>query len=1021
MPGPQKKEKQKPVKFFGMGESLPHPLGFGLPDPAKLSLREQYIANEEHKKTPAWKRQTEGVVSGLLGDSLLGYDPTDPYNPLDPETAKGMALGELAPMSKVLGLGKVLGPALAMMPFPYGKRLAHATKYEGEFRNLVNQGIDMNRNQPADVLGWMTHLTTESNPMYSQSFGGPSLLATLKTNNYVDLNNLTPDDIARIYGQLSPTQKRYLKESVRENVKAQARFEPDPLLRRGKPGSENFDPKQAKLLSEGEARSFVEQIPQSRMENTGIEAFRYHDLGDATRPAIAVTKPDIVHGAYTSKPLGGKRRADTMEGRRVWEVSPSGEAQLSDIAPISEIKPDYPFIHNPKTKPFHDEFEGNILSPSSSQKVEDRFTNKGHAGGTHGARIVTSQKTGEDYVFKPQSIPFLNLSEYISTKLANLVNKVTPVAKLTQGGTVQRYAGDFPTIRELGTHEDFILQHPDLIPQIQREHVVDWLIGNHDAHGGNFLFDEANNRLIPMDKGQAFKYYDDDILSSNYHPNQKFGESEPIYNALLRLAREGKVKLDPQVYYDAAKEANKAITSIPKVMREYANMRFGPVAAERFLAKFEDRKKSLGSSFMTLLHDEGLPSSSASKKPVPSSPYNSPADWKSITDIPNLAKTDAAMKQAFEDNGINQVGDIYYASVNELKELGAKAGISWEAHSTPASMSDSLADYYNKLYGAAPKTKVPGKVEDVFAQYGVKSTSDITHLANPEIEDVAKDLGLPFEGDHDQMAKKLKDKFDAAHSQPVKSLPSTSEEINKIFDDFNISSEKDLELASGQTIENLAAAIGLPPKDTWGLMEKDLKAIFNKNQKTFSYLKEKPQGAKASPFINAGVSVSSDIFSLGAKKLLKLADDLGIDHQALAGQPISKLHDKLLDAYDSMGLDELKKVHANSGSQFNKELENRAFTPGKVKPTKVPSSEPPTKQMAEKGKGWGTLTNPFDSENQEKVLGLADKFGLNWNKYPNYYELGKAVLAMQKAKKHHVPNWLSKPYGFDTKPAKIIK
>ena len=69
------------------------------------------------------------------------------------------------------------------------------------------------------------------------------------------------------------------------------------------------------------------------------------------------------------------------------------------------------------------------------------------------------------------------------------------------------------------------------IEQLQREHIIDWLISNHDGHMKQFLRTQ-DNRLVGIDKGQLFKFLGDDELSIMYHPNKTFGESEPFYNAL---------------------------------------------------------------------------------------------------------------------------------------------------------------------------------------------------------------------------------------------------------------------------------------------------------------------------------------------------------------------------------------------------------------------------------------------------------------------------------------------------------
>jgi hypothetical protein len=73
--------------------------------------------------------------------------------------------------------------------------------------------------------------------------------------------------------------------------------------------------------------------------------------------------------------------------------------------------------------------------------------------------------------------------------------------------------------------------------QLAQAHVLDWLMANHDAHGGNFLITPDEKGLIPVDKGQAFKFIGDDMLDVGYHPN----EHEPVYNKLWKLVQSQKL------------------------------------------------------------------------------------------------------------------------------------------------------------------------------------------------------------------------------------------------------------------------------------------------------------------------------------------------------------------------------------------------------------------------------------------------------------------------------------------------
>ena len=84
---------------------------------------------------------------------------------------------------------------------------------------------------------------------------------------------------------------------------------------------------------------------------------------------------------------------------------------------------------------------------------------------------------------------------------------------------------------------------PDDQMTVQKNHVLDWLIGNHDAHVGNWIR-TGDGKLVSIDKGQAVKYFGHDRLDPHFHPNYA---REPIYNQLFRDHAKGHGQLhDPR-------------------------------------------------------------------------------------------------------------------------------------------------------------------------------------------------------------------------------------------------------------------------------------------------------------------------------------------------------------------------------------------------------------------------------------------------------------------------------------------
>lgn len=145
------------------------------------------------------------------------------------------------------------------------------------------------------------------------------------------------------------------------------------------------------------------------------------------------------------------------------------------------------------------------------------------------------------------------------------------------------------------------------IEQLQREHVVDWLIANHDAHPKQFL--RLNDgRLLGIDKGEAMRYMGSDRLSMDFFPNKQSEigwdgpKAEPIYNRLYRAAKAGEIELDPRITLSAIERVEQLDDETylswwrPYVQGRFAN----PEAQEAFLGLILSRKASLRGDFEKL-------------------------------------------------------------------------------------------------------------------------------------------------------------------------------------------------------------------------------------------------------------------------------------------------------------------------------------------------------------------------------------------------------------------------------------
>ena len=83
-----------------------------------------------------------------------------------------------------------------------------------------------------------------------------------------------------------------------------------------------------------------------------------------------------------------------------------------------------------------------------------------------------------------------------------------------------------------------------LKPQILREHTVDWLIGNFDTKGENFVID-TDGHIRGIDKEQAFSFLEAEgaqHMSRTYQPNP----NNTLYNVMFSEFAAGRMELDLQ-------------------------------------------------------------------------------------------------------------------------------------------------------------------------------------------------------------------------------------------------------------------------------------------------------------------------------------------------------------------------------------------------------------------------------------------------------------------------------------------
>lgn len=199
---------------------------------------------------------------------------------------------------------------------------------------------------------------------------------------------------------------------------------------------------------------------------------------------------------------------------------------------------------------------GEIAEETFSKLKEMKNMGDGsHLGGA-GKKDIYSDNYGRQYIFKPSVSKSGNKELFrafvqqvvskIASRILNYGDHVPVHIDTTSDGMVGSVQPLIPGV--IGNLKDINWRTltPEQIQNIQREHVLDWAVGNFDSHAGNFILVERG-QVLGVDKEQAFRYTNDTNslrMSIDYHPNDQYGEWEPIYNDIYRDYAEAKIDLD---------------------------------------------------------------------------------------------------------------------------------------------------------------------------------------------------------------------------------------------------------------------------------------------------------------------------------------------------------------------------------------------------------------------------------------------------------------------------------------------
>lgn len=163
--------------------------------------------------------------------------------------------------------------------------------------------------------------------------------------------------------------------------------------------------------------------------------------------------------------------------------------------------------------------------------------------GSHDAQVHTDDG-GDRWLVKP-GMPFSPHLDYGTAQIQNAAGLPTPEMHIVDvdgaSASAQRMYDSYDAFS--GRFDPARLNPADR-SVLQKHHALDWMLSNHDSHPGQFIRDNATGELIGIDKGQSYRFFGRDSLDWDFHPNDYYGEREPVYNTMWRNFAQGGPELD---------------------------------------------------------------------------------------------------------------------------------------------------------------------------------------------------------------------------------------------------------------------------------------------------------------------------------------------------------------------------------------------------------------------------------------------------------------------------------------------
>lgn len=122
--------------------------------------------------------------------------------------------------------------------------------------------------------------------------------------------------------------------------------------------------------------------------------------------------------------------------------------------------------------------------------------------------------------------------EHTANEIARLYGYNAPATRVMELEGKHQYVQLLaPASGELG-NQSWSSMPETLVQDAMVEHVIDWVVSNHDSHHGNILKTPDGQHAYGIDKGQAGRFFGKDKLAEGYMPNPEPAWYDNVYKAI---------------------------------------------------------------------------------------------------------------------------------------------------------------------------------------------------------------------------------------------------------------------------------------------------------------------------------------------------------------------------------------------------------------------------------------------------------------------------------------------------------